>query len=659
MNAITTNFTAPHLRGVLHTILMVMMCLISGVSYGQGELYVSNTYSLFISETTIFHAEAGTINEGIITNWGTLSLKGGITGTEDVLLEEPCSLILLADTDYEFSNEADEKFSNLTIGASTASAAVFANGSLTITGNYNNTRTGSPGLILKAGNSQGDYAQFLPPADVTNAGITHVEQFFTAATTPSWRHIASPVAATLAQLEDDFALYFESTGSAAQWNLWRYDASPFPGQLGGVNPAANSEANATYWVPAANSAAVFDHTLAYNFYVGGPFFSVFNDGVLDVQGEFYNDDASYTLYKTHDFGYNSDIAAALGTAPFAGTETNQNLITGWNLIPNPYTTNISVPDLFADMPLNYRAVHVWDAPQQRYIAITDGLSTVVEWGNNDDDAITANNIAPFQTFWVKADLEAGSGSATHTQNLVLKTSFRTITKNLSFNKTAPPHIRLLVSSADSTKRDVSIVAFDAAYDNGLDDLDARYLVSSNGEMPSFYTLAGDVPTSINRLALPAPGHAVPLHLDGPKDGEAFAISMQDFETPFDWTYHIYDWHTKNLHDLKHDGSYTFSNAKNFEDKSRFTFFVNYKDAGYDVSKGVKILGTQEGIAVLFISQKDAIADVEIMDIAGKRLFSGNVPTNQRFEWPTNGKELTVYVVRVTTNQNHTIEKIIR
>lgn len=654
-------------KQLLNVCLRAVFCASISLAHGQ-EFHVKPGGQVFIASSGVLHAESGTFvtGTGIITNNGTLSLKNTITGSDKVVLEEPCTLVLLKDTEYEFSNQTDEKCTNLTIGDQTALATVPSGGSLTITGAYNNTRTGTPGLVLKAGSAQGSYAQFLPSGTVTNAGITQAEQYLTSATTATWRQLSSPVDATLAQLEDDFEMFYRTgapTGTAQQVNAWWYDASPYTNvsQNGGEAPGPLSNSNANYWTPADAGTEAFNHTRAYNVFSGAPF-TIDNSGVLDLSGTFYNANQTYTLYKTHDFGYAPPTATYLSISPFDGGTTDPNLITGWNLIPNPYTTNIDISVLLGDAGFapSYKAVHVWDAPNQRYIAITDGLNTVVEWNNDEANANTsANNIAPFQAFWVKADLEAGTGSPSATQNLELKTSFRTVTKNASFFKTTPAHVRLLVSNGDSTKKDASIVAFDDAHNNNLNDEDARHLASANREMANLYTLAGGIPTSINRLAIPAPGHAVPLHVNAPQNGESFAISLQDFETPLSWTYHIYDWHTKKLHDLKNEGPFTFKNDNSFSGTNRFTFYVNYKDAGYDATSGIKIWSNTEGILVSFAHTNDPTAKVQITDALGRVLFKGTVPTTKTFVWPVASGHPSLYVVSATTASANQSEKIVR
>jgi hypothetical protein len=285
---------------------------------------------------------------------------------------------------------------------------------------------------------------------------------------------------------------------------------------------------------------------------------------------------------------------------------------------------------------------------------------MIEWNNNGGVLVEDINIAPFQAFWVKDDLVSGEGSSTITNSITLKNAHRTVATASRFFKKAPSHIALRLWNLNEQKRDQAIIAFDPNFNSGLENDDAVKLLSSNILMPELSTLVEGIPTSINRLNMPAPGHAIPVRFKSKLDKEIFHLGIGEHEIDLSWTIHVFDWHTKKLHDLRVDGPYTFANDAAFDGDNRFTVYINYKDAGYDPFNNVRIWGGRNGIEVSFANPNSQNAAIEIMDLAGRRLYYNNaVPTLYNFEWPISTQEMRMYVVRVTLDKKHTIEKVVR
>lgn len=353
--------------------------------------YVSEGTSVYFSGVAI----DGLLSVQAVNAETEIVIDGEITGDANFELNgNKVNLTLNAGT-WNVLNADDEYVNNLFMQA-TGVAEVPAAHSLTILGDFNNTNT-TVGVKLLADAS--GYGQILTSGTVTNAGTTYAEQYLTSQTNAGWRQLASPVSTTLAEVDDDFETFYPNgpgpVGNAAQYNIWWYDASPI--NPNGTNVTANllgSDADAKHFKAADNNTLAFgpaNNARGFTIFSGSAF-DITNAGVLDVSGVFGNGDYTFDCYRTHDF-----IAGQSGT-------TTQQLITGWNLIPNPYPSNIDVSNLLSDatnFDLAYKAVHVWNAKVQQYVAITEGA--FIDWNTSNDTLGSAKNIAPFQAFWVKAD----------------------------------------------------------------------------------------------------------------------------------------------------------------------------------------------------------------------------------------------------------------
>lgn len=650
-------------------VLLPLIALFTGAVSAQNNANVHGNLHVHTGGNITFFGGVNVPEDGMLRNQaGTLYTRDVVTGETRIQIDEAASLNVDGGT-FTFAHETNEKFLNLTVGT-TGVVEIPAGRSLTTTGTFNNLRTGTPGVRLLA-NSTG-YGQLLTEGPVTNKGILYAEQYLTSTTTAGWRHLSSPVATTLAALDDDIQTYYEAPGAGQgtqgitnQWNVWWYDASPATALSGADNPASpTSKANAKYYTPAQNNTEAFgpaNNAKAYVIYTGGAFDVTNPDALIDVEGAFGNADYNFTLYKTHDKG--PGAYAAAGVPQYNGAEDDPGLITGWNLIPNPYPSNLDVSamvDGTAALGMAYQAIHVWDPASKQYIAISHDINTsMVEWNNNTGGLVANQNIAPFQAFWVKADLEMGGGSSTVTDQITLTNAHRTVATASKFFKQAPPHLAIRLWNNNQQKRDQALVAFDAMYNSALENNDAVKLLSSDILMPELSTLVEGIPTSINRMAMPAPGHAIPVRFKSKVDREPFHLGIAEHEIDLSWTIHVFDWHTKILHDLRADGPYKFTNDTKFEGDNRFTVYINYKDAGYDPLSNVRIWGGRNGIEVSFANPNGQNAAIEILDLAGRRLYYNNaVPTNYNFEWPVSS-QVSMYVVRVSVDKKHTIEKVIR
>src|SRR5690606_31972518 len=126
-----------------------------------------------------------------------------------------------------------------------------------------------------------------------------------------------------------------------------------------------------------------------------------------------------------------------------------------------------------------KAIHVWDGTNTgQYKAIlSNGISTQVY--NTDDSISDPTFLAPFQAFWVKADVDATFtvNNAHRTTNMSNVTHFMKGGKDLA---------RLNVLDKNN-RWDQAVVYFESAATAGFDaSYDGYKLISMNADVPSLY-----------------------------------------------------------------------------------------------------------------------------------------------------------------------------
>jgi hypothetical protein len=574
--------------------------------------------TVFIAENGVFYTNAGLDVEanGILQTEGTMVIEGDVNGDHLMQLEPTANLELYNGT-LRLENETDENFTNLVLGQNGFLEIPVGN-TLTLSGDLNNQNTGA-GIRLLADAT--GYAQLLTTNSIlTDKGTIYAEQYLSAANNIGWRQFGSPVAATFAELDDDFQTFYESgsgtIGTSSQWNAFYWESVS---SGSGSNPPANG------WQNVPNNAFAIgpaNQAVGFTYYAGG-LFDILNNGLLDVEGEPGNGNYAFNTYPT-------------STAAVQSPET-----VGWQLVPNPYTSNIDINALLSDntnFPLAYKAIHIWDAKNQQYVAITDDVNIDLGF-NGTSSSTTAVNIAPFQAFWVK-------GGAAGVETITLTNTHRTVVDQGNFFKTMPDLIRINAVASDSSI-DQTIITFEELESDGLTDHDAFKIMSLNHEKHNLYTIESGNKLSVNRKAMPIPEKSIPMQFEAPNANE-YTIDMTEASiNPF-WTVALEDHKTRIVHDMRSE-PYVFKNDPNFM-SNRFTVHINKKDVPFSNfgSEKIKVFGYDKTIKVTFDDYiQDSQAEVIISNLAGQILFHGRTYTNEAFEWPAD-EFTSVYVVHVKT-----------
>jgi hypothetical protein len=598
--------------------------LLTSIAFAQ----VTIDKDVVITPGGIFYsATPVTINptNGLLKVEGNFTVTSEVTG-ESKLQLEPTATVNLNNGTLTLTHQMDENFTNLTIGAA-GIVEVPKGNSLTLSGVLTNNNA-TNGLRLLADNT--GYAQLLTSGSIATKGGTYAEQYFTASANPGWRQFGSPVSATFAQVDDDFQTYYPNApgtvGTASQWKVKYWEAVS---SASGTNPPANGWQNVTSnaWAFGPSSGSV-----GYTMFVGGAF-DILSGGILDLQGEVGHGDYVYFTRPT-----SATVA-----------QTTENI--GWNLIPNPYPSNIDIATLLNDatnFPLAYKAIHIWDGKNQQYVAISDDVNISLSFTGTISGS-SAINIAPFQAFWVK-------GGSVSNQTVTLTNAHRTIVAQGNFFKTAPELIRINAISKNGAL-DQTIITFESKAEDGLDDRDAFKIISMNDEAHSLYTFADGNKIAINRKSMPEPYKHIPMQFTAPTAGE-FTIDMVEETVSPGWMIELEDHKTGTIHNMR-NGDYTFTNDLGFTN-TRFTVHINKTGATVNNpnTSRLYVYANQESINVVFGYKTTAEkANVLITNLSGQILFNGDVSTESQFVFPVND-DVAMYVVHVLTDQHEIHEKVV-
>lgn len=445
--------------------------------------------------------------------------------------------------------------------------------------------------------------------------------------TEEWRQISSPKASgTLADFSDDVTLNF----NGAQTNVFSWDGSENDGS-----------GNANGWTAATATGNSFSHNTAYTLYVDNTNFTLLNSGEMDVTGTPFSGDYTHTVYNYQD----PNVAA-----------NSQNK--GWNLIPNPYPGAISVSTLINDYngdgsetdnagtewPLDYKAVHAWDARNGQYQAYTaSGQSTITHDANLTVGSFS-NYIRPFNAFWVKM----GSGDAT-SESLVVKnahrTQFRMTSGKSEFHKLNGNELRLNVFDVDSAWDQV-LISFDANSTYGWDPGREAYdLKSMAANMPNLEIPTADGLQSIASFPTPQGTEASAINLTSGKAGIHY-VSLDDRNLDPSLNVYLVDSISGTVTDLKNQtGMVNIATAA--ENRELWIVYSHSTQSIETWNTHQLTVGTTTDAWIVY-TESGTEGTLEVRDLSGRLVSRYEVSTPEfQFEKPL---EKGVYIITLS-NEN--------
>lgn len=324
---------------------------------------------------------------------------------------------------------------------------IFLNDTVQVTGicSVQDTLESNNKLVLQATSST-VYGQISNDPGVIT-GTIMAEKVFSN-TNDGYRQISLPFTGTLANF-NGILLKDASHNDTAQQNIYFWDATIATGSTakGWTVPSSSSTQARAYTIFGGSSTGGL-HTISSK---------------MTFKGTYSTGNKSFPVYNTYD--------------PF---NTSSNSARGWNLIPNPWPTNLNVTHLFNNnfSGLNYKAIHVWSPAIGQYVAICSTGVSITDY-NTSDTANSATKIAPFQAFWVKVNANGNfnvNNSNRSTSNSGLQV----------FMKKSPNYVRLNLFDQDSAFDQIVLYPTDQGnIDLVNEGEDAYKLYSMDWAVPTF------------------------------------------------------------------------------------------------------------------------------------------------------------------------------
>lgn len=320
-----------------------------------------------------------------------------------------------------------------------------------------------------------------------------------------WHSMALPVGGNL----DQFGLVNTAIHPNTR-NLYAWDAAT--GQWSDVVGAGNGSS-------VANSAGS-----GYNVYVGA--FGVVGAGaVVEAKGQMFTS-------ATPSLNY------------FSSADPN---VEGWNLIGNPFTCALDFTQLGRTNVNN--AFSVWDPVSQSY---------------KDNSALSTDNIAPMQAFWVKANAAGPSISG-----MDMTTNAAVVSIAPAFYKTtvADRFYVQVVAQNNPLLKDEILIGMVPGTSDGLDsDWDAPTRLNP-ASVPTLMMVNQNEQLAHNAIDF-GPQHQqtkhLPLYFYVAQQGDVYGVTLYDSLLANMYTIVLEDQKTGVFHDLA-TGTYVFTNdtaAKN-------------------------------------------------------------------------------------------------
>ena len=583
--------------------------LLSIGAYAQNSLYVNG--NLHIAAGATLHAEGGIDATGasaVVNNLGTLSIKGGATGTDNINLTASSTLNLSGTGTFTFLNQTHDTVANLGIADN---AKVIVPHSRTLFVDEVLTNNATEGVTLEADQTSGAYAQ-LKFDSYAGTGTVKQEQ---ALRYEGWHQIASSVAGSL----DQFGLINNAAGNANTFNTYVWNTG-----------TGN-------WTQAGTSATAIAAGTGYYTYVGTNGIAA-NNTKLDVVGVPFNNVAPTVANNTSNSQFN-----------IAGSVTHN-----WNLVGNPFTC-----------ALDWNGITKTDVGSAFYIFngtgsanITSGNYTAGQgsWvtGSAASPPNATSTIAPLQAFWVQ-----GTGSGNPSLGTLNISTHGTMESSPVFYKTSSIQdwVTLVVMhDADSIKQDqttLTLVNGNGATD-GFDIAWDAHKMANGGTIPSVYTFENNNAMAINAI------NFGPLH----NQNKSINVSFKSIEqgAPFSFYLndeYIYNSYTITLEDKKEQvthpiqsSAYSFVNDTNFVDR----FVLHFSNSLVSVEEPIAQEKLQAWLSegrLYLKSDYDTQVSYELMGMDGKIIAqeSTELVENSLVVLPLKKLATGIYVLRIQTQKD--------
>ncbi|KAB2810100.1 autotransporter outer membrane beta-barrel domain-containing protein [Phaeocystidibacter luteus] len=468
---------------------------------------------------------------------------------------------------------------------------------------------------LKLRATDTSYAQIEPGSGSLSGNVTY-EMYISQA---GWHNIASPIASmTLADLEDDIIINYDGNAAGVSAYYWNAGSGDF------VAATANTDNFTGGWNVFINN----------NFIASGK--GVNNDGnlpvILDLTGVPNDGSQNITL----------DYAAIPAWSGFSTSQGGAATDTaGWNLIANPYPSNLDWNQVNKDIPGTINGYYyIWDPGAGSY---------VYHNGSTGSGGRTAT-IAPMQAVWVKLD----ESDATSSTAFDFANADRTVSNPAAHLKIFE-QIELGLSEASELSDVTYAVRDQGGYSLDYDSRGDAIKQLNPGKANIYFFTNDSLPVAINTIDQSYSGDSLMIGVQG-ENGVVYEVDLRQNSFPQDFKVELFDRKTGTITDLK-SSSYTFTNDTAFSEH-RFNLYAVSKtvgieepgDGGAGGQTAFGVVTRGESIIVdLSSSQLPPEVDIDVVDISGRIIYEkSGIDSNGEFEFSfdTGLNQAYIYVVRV-------------
>lgn len=556
-------------------------------------------------------------NHQIITSGNALTITGSLTLSNGGKIDATDGTVVFAGTSAQtipsgaFVSDTVENLSiNNGFGVGMADT-LYVTGVVTLTDGVLN----SSGNLILVSTAENAYGQISGEGEGSISGDITIQKVI-GTTDMGWRHVALPLNGTLADF-NGIVIKGTNHGTLNERNTFNWNARVNGGSeaIGMVASALSGTQDSAYIIYGCDNGL---HDVSEKW---------------SMPGTPVNGDKSYSLVNSFDPTYATPEAR------------------GWNLVPNPYPSNLDVSVLLNSDEFNgisYKAVHVWDLNTSQYRAIT--ASSVTSYNTNDTVLSTTTDFSIFQAFWVKVNSNT---------TLTLKNTHRTTTMTAgSFLKKEFDLARVRVKDANKMSDELVLYFTPDAHgglDNGYDAFKIKSMVLS---APCLYSATDDGKLSINALNSMDEYHAVAMGYQSTVKGSA-TISLDFTALDPKWSVTLEDRVTGKMHNLR-ESDYSF--IHDGQNTERFVLHFNTRPAAIiDMREntGFTLFQNTEGI-YLDAGYGQGEVEITLVNIMGQVLSSQVVAQNgmQKINLALNDSP-AMYIVYATHKGETKTLKIIR
>ncbi|MDR8392041.1 choice-of-anchor D domain-containing protein [Aliifodinibius sp. S!AR15-10] len=473
------------------------------------------------------------------------SIEG--TGSNSVPTSSDSEIFAVSGTEFSF-NDSDFPFTDSDGGDALSAVDITTlpgSGTLYLDANSNDTNDGegvSAGDDISISDLQSGHLRYIPPSNTT--GYRAVSFTFKVGDGTEFSSSASTMNITIDENE-------VTMGGTDGQDAWQFISNPFQTNL--------SDLFSSIWIQSAtNSDAPGADPNIYTFDESTESFSGFT-GDLNTTPSAGTGYAVY-VYADDDYeagGTQGDWPKTLSTSgsphstpvsiPVSNTDQNTNSTTdgdeGWNLIGNPFGTNLSVDAVIStlqevDGSANTSA-YVWDAASGNYQQLSSGASKA---------------LAPFQAFFVRVETSGESG------NLNLDNEDRT-SNSATYYKEKEPKKRLIftLEGQDELKGRGGFVFSQNALE-GIDPRDAYQLWALPGSRHAMiYSRVNNQNMMQNHLPLEMEDgqETIPLYVQT-SESIPLTLTWKRSNLSSEWDFVLHDLETGKKVNLDSERQYEFS-----------------------------------------------------------------------------------------------------